>query len=64
MVTACVRSRPEDGLIDSIKAAENLLVQIDELIESDILIEVDPVSVEWVEILVNANRLEAEINSS
>ena len=63
MVTT-IRRWPEDGLIDSIKAAENLLVQIDELIESDILIEVDPASVEWVEFLVNAHRLEAEINSN
>ena len=50
-----LRGWPKDGFIDDL---------IDELIESDILIEVDPASVEWVEILVNAHRLEAEINSS
>ena len=37
---------------------------VDELIESDILIESDDASLEWIDELTNTLRLDAEINTN
>ena len=37
---------------------------VDELIESDLLIETDDISTQWVDELTNTLRLDAEINTN
>ena len=60
-----LRGWPEDGLIDSLRDAWGVYgSDHHELIDSGILTEPDDTTIEWVDKLTNALRLEAEINSN
>ena len=53
-MSCVIRRWPKDGLTDN----------LEELVDSDILIESDDASLEWIDELTNTLRLDAEINAS